>query len=264
MRLDESTHDELRAQLAALAKGSGVDDVLTHAQRAALMAHLTGCPTCARELQLQEQVRARLVGFAPAEPAPHGLAAMVRGLARGGAPRARPSRAWLAAAASGWAAAACLALAWWAQPAAVRIHPPMVEAALRDFTRALEGELPAPQAFAELAATVGHPVSPLEHPGLQLISTWRTEIRGEPAAALAYRLRDRIIVQYVLSESLLYRQPIVRDAVQAHGTFAASDGARSVVAFAGGGAGSVLVGVISPGELTRLTGSLLGGAGKGI
>ncbi len=253
MRLDESIHDELRAQLAALAEGSRADDVLTGARRAALTAHLAGCSACARELELQEQVRARLVGSAPAEPAPHALAVMVRGLARGDAPRPRRSRVWVAGAASGWAAAACLALAWWAQPTSVRIHPLMVEAALRDFTRALDGELPAPQAFAELAATVGHPVPPLEHPGLQLISTWRTEIRGEPAAALAYRFRDRIVVQYVLSESLLYRQPIVRDAVQAHGTFAASDGARSVVAFAGGGAGSVLVGVISPGELARLT-----------
>lgn len=253
MRLDESTHDALRAQLAALAEGSRAGDALDDAQRGALTAHLAGCPACARELELQERVRERLAGFAHPEPAPQALAAMVRGLARGDAPHPRRSRAWVAAAAAGWATAACLALALWVRPAPVRIHPPMVEAALRDFTRALEGELPAPRALAELAAAVGHPVPPLEHPGLQLISTWRTEIRGEPAAALAYRFRDRIVVQYVLPESLLYRQPVVRDAVQAHGTFAASDGARSVIAFAGGGAGSVLVGVFPPAELARLT-----------
>lgn len=248
MSIDDTPHDELRAQLAALAAGDGAGDLLTVAQRAALEAHLAGCALCERELALQRQVHDRLGAIATREAAPEALAAMVRGLARPpGPPRVRSSRAAIAVAISGWMVAAVVALGWWLAPQRARVRPPMVDAALNDFDRALGRELPG------LGAGVGHPVAALAHPDLQLISSWRAEIRGEPASALAYRLRDRIVVQYVVSEALLYRQPDVREAVHAHGVFAVSEGARSVVAFARGGAGSVLVGAVSPAELISLS-----------
>jgi hypothetical protein len=253
MTIDPIIHDELRVLIAALAGGGRAEDVLDDAQRTALAAHLAGCSTCRRELALQEHVRARLARAAGAEPAPAAMVAMVRGLARSDVRPARRSRALIAVAASGWIVAACIALAWCGRPTLEVSQPPMVEAALRDFDRALESELPAPGTLVELAAGVGHPVAALAHADLRLISTWRTEIRGEQAAALAYRLGDRVIVQYVVSESLFFRQPVVRDAIQAHGVFATSHGARSVVAFAGQGAGSVVIGVLPPDELARLT-----------
>jgi hypothetical protein len=78
-------------------------------------------------------------------------------------------------------------------------------------------------------------------------------IRGEQAAVMAYRWQDRVVVQYVVSEALFFRQPVVRDSVTAAGRFTAEDGSRSVVAWPNPGAGSLIISDLPVNELERLT-----------
>ena len=67
-------------------------------------------------------------------------------------------------------------------------------------------------------------------------------IGGEPAAALAYRCHDRLVVQYVIPEHVFFRPPRVREAIAASGVYAAGEGDVHTVAWPGTDNGSFLVG----------------------
>jgi hypothetical protein len=59
---------------------------------------------------------------------------------------------------------------------------------------------------------------------------------------LAYRLRDRLIVQYLVAEDAFFRHPAVRTAVADRYLLTATDGGRALVAWPGTSTGTVLVG----------------------
>ncbi|HEY8942974.1 MAG TPA: hypothetical protein VIM73_01880 [Polyangiaceae bacterium] len=223
--------------------------------------HVRCCERCQRELKLLGSVQRRLANLASSE---HDPALLVRAFARldadalrGTPVKSEISRRWLLAAVGGWAAAAGFGALWVAQrkaPDATRAAalPPMVNEVLREYERARERELPAPRAADELDRALGHPIPYLKSGDVTLVSSWLTTIREESSAAIAYRYRERIVVQFVVSEALFLRQPVVRDAIARKGVYLGQAGAQGVVGRVGRGVGSLLVGESSPEVLERL------------
>ena len=74
-------------------------------------------------------------------------------------------------------------------------------------------------------------------------------MRGEPAAVLAYRLDDRLLVQYLVAEDVFFQHPAIRAAIADHHLLRAADGDRTVVAWPDSTTGTVLVGNIPPESL---------------
>ena len=95
-------------------------------------------------------------------------------------------------------------------------------------------------------------MEPLRAPSLRLLAAWTTDLRGEPAAVLAYRRGDRLVVQYVVSESVFFRDPAVRRAVAERHLLAASDGAQGLVAWPTPASGLLLVGDVPARELAAV------------
>jgi anti-sigma factor RsiW len=122
-----------------------------------------------------------------------------------------------------------------------------------DYTVRMVRHLPGGENnLAAVLDSVPFAVRPISATGTQVIGAWTTAIRGQPAAAIAYRWRDRVVVQYVVSDSLFFHHRDVRAAVAARGLYRASDGALGVLAWPDSGSGSVLVGSLAPDELARL------------
>lgn len=245
-------HEAWSLQLAA-----SLDGELDAAAQRRLDEHLSWCVRCRGELKVQQAVQARLAreplvqasrrlrervagtGAAPAggshTPQPAGLAQR----------RPRWSRGLLAG--GGWATAAVLALLllWFPrvpQPRASEI--PMVADALADFRLHARQALVAPGATpAQLMQSVlGWSTPPLPLRDASLISAWQTRIGGEAAVALAYRSGNHVIVQYIVSDAVFFRQPAVREALAAEGVFRADTGAELLIARPGARAGHLLVG----------------------
>lgn len=241
--------------------GAYVDGELPDALAAQVRGHLDACASCRAALGVQRSVRARLaavpVAHVPAELDRRLSDAVDAAAATGGPPGARRPRrrpvrlaAW-----SGWAAAAALAVALLVtrlpatapRPAAPQV--PMVASALVDYRASVARELP-PGCDAPGASPLDGP--PLRAPDAHVVSCWATTLQGHPAAAWAYRWRDQVVVAYVVPESLFFRQPAVREAVQREGRFLATDGREGVVAWPEEDRGIVLVGEDAPARLESL------------
>ena len=244
-------HQELIDQLDAY-----IDHELSDEESARVEAHLSGCARCQRALQLHQTLRDTLAG-APVARAPDSLLERVlrqleaaqapaprTGSVMHRSPRARRfASPWL-----GWAAAAGLAAIMlvhglWSRPQPAQ-QIPMIAAALADYQQHLDVELPAAgaQRLAAIERTVAFKVQPVPALRHQLIGAWQTRIRGEPAVALAYRYGDHVLVQYVVSQSLFFRQPSVRDAVARDGHYSTTSHGTSVLAWAQSDSGSLLIG----------------------
>jgi anti-sigma factor RsiW len=98
--------------------------------------------------------------------------------------------------------------------------------------------------LSAVRAAVSFPIEPLHGPDLRLLGAWTTNVRGEPAAVLAYRLRDHLVVQYLVAEDAFFHHPAVRAAVADRHLLTASDGSRALVAWPGTSTGTVLVGEV--------------------
>ncbi len=256
--------------------GAYLDGELAGSGQRRVEAHLAGCARCQHVLQAQIAIRNRLA--APAEPGSEALREQIRQVAYGGPADVPPAdaerqrgRSWRRPPSwmgwSGWAAAAVLAALLAASetrtPAIGRDGPeiavaadtsdvPMIDDALADFRRRMQGEMDLGADIAAVAANTPFPVRPLAGPGVQLLGAWSTEILDRPAAALAYRWRDRVVIQYVVSEALFFAPPEVRASVARAGRYTAAVGRHGVVAWPGAGSGSILVGDAEPAELARL------------
>ena len=255
----ESRHEVLRELLGAYA-----DRELPPETMAQIDAHLVGCAECRSGLEVHDAVRSRLAAERPAAPSPAlraRIAAAIDAvpapvLVSAPAPRTVGHRTivWLAIA--GWVAAVALAIALVVQtPASPRrvagtraIAAPVQQVALLggivdDYARVSRGDLPGrARDLSAVRAAVSFPIEPLRGPDLRLLGAWTTDVRGEPAAVLAYRLRDHLVVQYLVAEDAFFRHPAVRAAVADRHLLTAADGARALVAWPGTSTGTVLVG----------------------
>jgi anti-sigma factor RsiW len=161
---------------------------------------------------------------------------------------------WLAV--TGWVAAVVLAIALVVQsPASPKraggtraIATPVAQVPLLggiadDYARVSRGVLPGrARDLSAVRAAVSFPIEPLRAPDLRLLGARSTSVRGEPAAVLAYRLRDHLVVQYLVAEDAFFHHPAVRAAVADRHLLTAADGTRSLVAWPGTATGTVLVG----------------------
>jgi hypothetical protein len=262
----ESRHEVLRELLGAYA-----DRELPPETMAQIDAHLVGCGECRRALEVHATLGARLavvpiVAASPAfrariaaaiDAAPAPVLAPVPDVA----PRvARPPRlAWLAA--TGWAVALTLAFVLLAERAGLqplrsetrRIAAPVASVPLlsgvaEDFARVSHGELPGrARDLSAVRAAVPFPIEPLRAPNLRLLAAWTAQVRGEPAAVLAYRLDDRLVVQYLFAEDAFFKHPAVRAAVADHHLLEAASGGRAIVAWPeASSTGTVLIGDVPP------------------
>jgi anti-sigma factor RsiW len=255
----ESRHEVLRELLGAYS-----DRELPPETIAQIDAHLVGCAECRSALEVHDAVRSRLAAERPAAPS-HALRARIAAaidavpapvIVPVPAPRGVLQRSvvWLAVA--GWVAAAALAIALvvrtptsqdraaGARAIAAPIHQvPLLGGIVDDYAQVSRGDLPGrARDLSAVRAAVAFPIEPLSAPGLRLLGAWTTDVRGEPAAVLAYRLRDRLVVQYLVAEDAFFRHPAVRAAVADRHLLTAADGAHAIVAWPGASTGTVLVG----------------------
>jgi anti-sigma factor RsiW len=255
----ESRHEVLRELLGAYA-----DRELPPETMAQIDAHLVGCAECRSALEVHDAVRTRLAAERPAAPSPALRARIAAAIDAVPAPVIPPaptpnvigrrSVVWLAVA--GWTAAVVLAIALAVQTpassqrlagaraiAAPVQQVPLLGGIVDDYARVSRGDLPGrARDLSAVRAAVSFPIEPLSAPDLRLLGAWTTDVRGEPAAVLAYRLRDRLVVQYLVAEDAFFRHPAVRAAVADRHLLTAADGARALVAWPGTSTGTVLVG----------------------
>ena len=260
--------------------GAYADDEVTSEIRRAVETHLAECPECAQELRVQLAVRSRLrreqltdEPSANVERVRNHVAALRRST---GAERARNAsriRALLlhpTLAGAGWLIAASLAIVLLTSrrhapapgmgmsmgplvPVSVDSIPtPIVDAALRDFRQVTDNVLPHGPELAAVQAEVPFSVPALRAPHMRLIGAWTTSIDQVPAAVLAYRCHDRLVVQYVVPEHVFFRQPRVRHAVAQSGLYAAGEGKIHAVGWPGTDNGSFLVGEFTASELAAM------------
>jgi anti-sigma factor RsiW len=257
----ETRHQVLRELLGAYA-----DRELPPETTAQIDAHLIGCVHCRRELEVQDAVRGRLAVEPPAAASPALRARISVALDATPLPAiVAPSdtspvdvlhrwATWLAVA--GWIAALALAIVLGnrsgvssqsvggARAIAAPVHSvPLLDGIISDYAGVERGDLPGrARDLSAVRAAVSFPIEPLRAPSLRLLAAWTTEVRGEPAAVLAYRLEDRLIVQYIVAEDAFFRHPAVRSAVAERHLLTATDSARVIAAWPQTATGSVLVG----------------------
>ena len=254
----ESRHEVLRELLGAYA-----DRELPPETMAQIDAHLVGCAECRRALDVHDAVRGRLAAERPAAPSPALRARIAAAIDATPAPVPVPatpphleaSRRMLWLAIAGWVVAIALAVALVAQRSASPVvastraiaapvgQVPLLGGIVDDYARVSRGVLPGrARDLSAVRAAVPFPIEPLRGADLRLIAAWTTHVRGEPAAVLAYRLRDRLVMQYLVAEDAFFGHPAVRAAVADRHLLTAAEGTRALVAWPGTATGTVLIG----------------------
>lgn len=278
----EQAAREERHQVLIELLGAYADGELPPETTSQLDAHLVGCARCRRDLAMHQAVRRRL-GVEPPLAAPPALreriAAAVAAAPVAVAPPAAaryPLVRWVGALSIGLAVMA--AAAWMGvmggdrveapalgQLAASPTSVPLIRGVLADYRRVTAGDLPGRARDLEVVrAAVPFPVVPLHASRLSLLAAWTTELEGEPAAVLAYRWDDRIVLQYLVEETRFFQHRDVRQAVTDGRLLITSDGGQGVVAWPAEAAGSLLVGDMEPERLADLavTGLLVRRVGR--
>lgn len=263
--------------------GAYVDEEVPPDVRRDVESHAQQCDECRLELRTQLAVKTRLADEERADPPAvllerlrlhvQALGSTKPGHPAPGSPQ-RPgagrSRLLGVVSGSGWLVAASLASLWiWGPhrspsqgmgmsmgpltPVALDSVPePIATAALQDFRRVAASALPRGSHLALVQAEVPFSIPALHSAHMRLIGSWTAEISGEPAAVLAYRCHDRLVVQYVVAEPVFFRPPRVRRAIASSGLYAAGDGKIHAVAWPGTDSGSFLVGEFTAAELAAM------------
>tara|TARA_R110000823_G_scaffold16552_1_gene52963 strand:+ start:2737 stop:3552 length:816 start_codon:yes stop_codon:yes gene_type:complete len=139
--------------------------------------------------------------------------------------------------AGGWAVALVLAGVLWLPDVGVMSHDhiPMVSDALADYQKMALTDLPALENTADSSA-------PAKLAGGRLLATWRTTVGGEPAEAFAMRRGNSLVIQYRISEHVLFRNPDVRQAMATMGGYRTRENQLEVLAIPIKEAGLLVVG----------------------
>jgi anti-sigma factor RsiW len=270
----EERHQVIIELLAAYADGE-----LPPETRSQIDAHLVGCTRCRRDLTLHQAVRRRL-GVEPPLAAPPALreriaaAVAAMPIAATATPVGDPPlvgrltrrRVVILSVVSTLAAAAV----WigMARPdgvpspevgelASSPASVPLIRGVLEDYRRVTARDLPGRARDLEVVrGAMPFPVEPLRVPGVRLLAAWTTELEGEPAAVLAYRWDDRIVLEYLVPETRFFQHRDIRRAVSGGRVLVASDG-EGIVAWPTEAAGAFLVGDLPPERLAKLAGAEL-------
>lgn len=216
-------------------------------------AHLIVCARCHRVMVLHRTLRTQLAreSFAQgAEPLRVRIQKKIATVKMPPAVYGRSIKTW-----GGWAFAASLMLAWGLQlfwHGRADVNPiPMVQAAVADFNAHMAAPLPRVDLVA-LRSRIPFPVKPLSAIEGQLVAAWRVTIRGEPVAALAYRVGNQIVVQYVVSQHLFLEQAVVRNAIAQKGRYLTQAHSVNVLGWSQDSGGTLLVGEVKPDVLKSL------------
>jgi anti-sigma factor RsiW len=272
-------HDHLVGLLGAYA-----DDELPPEGRREVDAHLAECAQCVQELRVQTELKRRLRAEADALETSDALSRLRDHVGRLGhdAPEQLPLAVNRDATkgsvlqhpfvtGSGWLIAASLATLWALGPrrpagqgmggmsmgplvpvSVDSVPEPIADAALHDFKRVARAALPQGPELEAVEAQVPFSVPALKAPHMRLIGAWTATIDSVPAAVLAYRCHDRLVLQYVVPEHVFFRPPRVRNAIAAAGLYAAGEGKIHAVGWPGRDNGSFLVGEFTAPELAAM------------
>jgi anti-sigma factor RsiW len=262
----EERHQVIIELLAAYADGELPPETTSQ-----IDAHLVGCARCRRDLAVHQAVRRRL-GVEPPLAAPPALRERITAAVAATPVVVAPTPSPLAPRTSH--RAALIAIAFAAITAAVWISVarsdradspplgqlasspasvPLIRGVLDDYRRVTAGDLPGRARDLEaVRGAVPFPVKPLNASGLRLLAVWTTELEGEPAAVLAYRWDDRIVLEYLVPETRFFQHRDIRRAVTDGRLLVASDGAQGIAAWPTEAAGALLVGDLAPERLARL------------
>jgi hypothetical protein len=247
-------------------------------------AHLAECAQCVQELRVQIALKQRLRAEEGALEPSDALSRLKDHVGRLGREAPDQLRPAVVAGAtkrsvlqhplvtwSGWLIAASLAALWALgprQPAGQgmpgmsmgplvpvsvdSVPEPIADAALHDFRRVARAALPRGPELAAVESQVPFSVPALKAPHMRLIGAWTATIDSVPAAVLAYRCHDRLVVQYVIPEHVFFRPPRVRQAIATSGLYAAGEGKIHAVGWPGRDNGSFLVGEFTAAELAAM------------
>jgi anti-sigma factor RsiW len=280
----EQAAREERHQVLIELLGAYADGELPPETTSQIDAHLIGCVRCRRDLAMHQAVRRRL-GVEPPLAAPPALRERIAAaVAATPVVVARAPAARYPLSTVRWVGALLVVLAVFAsaawlglnrgdrveapalgQLAASPTSVPLIRGVLVDYRRVTAGDLPGRARDLEVVrAAVPFPVEPLHASRLSLLAAWTTELEGEPAAVLAYRWDDRIVLQYLVEEKRFFQHRDVRQAVTDGRLLVTSDGGQGVVAWPADAAGSLLVGDMEPERLASLavTGLLVRRVGR--
>ncbi|HEY0996953.1 MAG TPA: zf-HC2 domain-containing protein [Gemmatimonadaceae bacterium] len=276
---EEEAAREAQHQLLIDLLAAYLDAELPAETRAQIEAHLVGCARCRRELRVQHEVR-RLLGSEPLAAAPPTFQARIAEaiaaapIPAGDIPRAPARRVSAGVAFAATTLLVVLGLGAWAvtvrgdaegvaraQPA-TRTLParaasvPLFADVLADYRRVAMTDLPGRSRDLEaVRSAMPFAVEALRAPGLRLVGAWTTELGGEPAAVLAYRVDDRVVLQYLVSEERFFRHPAVRNAVADGRPVTSIDGGQVMVAWPARAAGVVVVGELAPERMSQIPAS---------
>ncbi len=263
---------EARHQVLATLLGAYADGELPPETASQIDAHLLGCARCRREVDVHAVMRECL----SREPQVLASSAfrdrIMQEIADTRLPSSAPAsepRAWwqttrvrAGAALTVMALATTFAVNQWqsaaahAPPTSSRVDAagvPLFATILDDYRRVMAGDLPGrARDLDAVRAAVPFPVQPLHGAGLSLLAAWSTDLRGEPAAVLAYRWHDRLVLEYLVAEPLFFRHPGIRGPIAAGQLVSAVRGAQGLLAWAAPQSGAILVGEVAPNELSAL------------
>ena len=117
----------------------------------------------------------------------------------------------------------------------------------------MAGNLPGRARDLEaVRAAVPFAFAPLSNSALRLLGAWTTSISGEPAVVLEYRWNDRIILQYFVTDQLLFQSADVRASLAQAGSASVTNGSEGMLLWAEPEYGTLLVGNLAPEKFATL------------
>jgi anti-sigma factor RsiW len=265
--LGESARREEQHRVLIDLLGAYADRELPSETTSQIDAHLIGCARCRRELAVHHAMRLRL-GDEPPVAAPPALRARIAS-AIAAAPPPRVHRqirwqTWLPVVVSVILATSIVVAALIARPippasAEMVVVPisagavPLLRDALADYRRVTAGDLPGRGRDLDVVReAVPFPVEPLRGPDIRLVAAWTADLAGEPAAVLAYRSGDRIVLEYLVPDERFFRHPEVRRAVSDAHLLGSSADRQGLVAWPTSAAGAILIGDLASDQLAKM------------
>ncbi|KEQ16391.1 anti-sigma factor family protein [Endozoicomonas numazuensis] len=241
----QELHTALQDLLAGYADNELEDDEVMIVE-----AHLAGCRLCRDDLARQFSLSHHLSSL-PLErmsaslhekldritEQPQNTVETQRQTPKVSTPARWLERQWLKLAFStgGWATAFALVVTLYMQqiPNVPHSNIPMVADALSEYQTAQQDILPVSQQLTE---------APASWPGGTLLSSWETSIGGAPAQVYAMRSGKDIVFQYRINESVLFRNPEVRQAIAQQGSYSSEKNGTEIRALPMKSSGLLMVG----------------------